>query len=111
MKIICKKTDLLKSVNIVMKAVSSKTTMPILGCILIHATTDEIRFTANDMELGIETKTDGIIQEKGMVALDAKLFSEIIRKLPDNDVIITSDSNNNTQIVCEKAKFTIMGQT
>ena len=50
MKIICKKTDLLKSVNIVMKAVSSKTTMPILGCILIHATTDEIRFTANDME-------------------------------------------------------------
>ena len=55
MKIICKKTDLLKSVNIVMKAVSSKTTMPILGCILIHATTDEIRFTANDMELGIET--------------------------------------------------------
>ena len=77
MKIICKKTDLLKSVNIVMKAVSSKTTMPILGCILIHATTDEIRFTANDMELGIETKTDGIIQEKGMVALDAKLFSEI----------------------------------
>ena len=111
MRIICKKTDLLKSVNIVMKAVSSKTTMPILGCILIHATTDEIRFTANDMELGIETKTDGIIQEKGMVALDAKLFSEIIRKLPDNDVIITSDSNNNTQIVCEKAKFTIMGQT
>mgnify|MGYP000231838798 CR=1 FL=1 len=111
MKIICKKTDLLKSVNIVMKAVSSKTTMPILGCILIHATTDEIRFTANDMELGIETKTDGIIQEKGMVALDAKLFSEIIRKLPDNDVIITSDSNNNTQIVCEKAKFTIPGKT
>ena len=43
MKIICKKTDLLKSVNIVMKAVSSKTTMPILGCILIHATTDEKR--------------------------------------------------------------------
>ena len=111
MKIICKKTDLLKSVNIVMKAVSSKTTMPILGCILIHATSDEIRFTANDMELGIETKTDGIIQEKGMVALDAKLFSEIIRKLPDNDVIITSDSNNNTQIVCEKAKFTIPGKS
>lgn len=46
-----------------------------------------------------------------MVALDAKLFSEIVRKLPENDVIITSDTNNSTQINCEKAKFSIMGQS
>lgn len=110
MKIVCSKNDLLKGVNTVMKAVPSKTTMPILECILIDASAGEIKFTANDMELGIETKVDGTIQEKGIVALEAKLFSEIIRKLPDNDVIITSDSNNNTQIVCEKAKFSIMGK-
>lgn len=111
MKIICKKTELSKSINIVMKAVSSKTTMPILGCILVNASAGDIKFTANDMELGIETKVEGFIQEKGTVALDAKLFSEIIRKLPDNDVTITSDSNGTTQIVCEKAKFSIMGQS
>ena len=111
MKLICSKSNLLNGVNIVSKAVPSKTTMSILECILIDATKGQITLTANDMELGIETKTDGIIQEKGMVALDAKLFSEIIRKLPDNDVIITSDSNNNTQIVCEKAKFTIAGKS
>lgn len=110
MKIICNKNDLQKGVNTVMKAVSSKTTMPILECILIDASRNEIKFTANDMELGIETKVEGLISQKGIVALEAKLFSEIIRKLPDSDVTITSDEKNNTSIVCEKAKFMIMGR-
>lgn len=110
MKIICNKNSLLKGINTVMKAVSSKTTMPILECILIDASTDEIKFTANDMELGIETKVEGTIAEKGIIALEARLFSEIIRKLPENEVTITSEKNNSTLIVCEKAKFSIMGK-
>lgn len=110
MKITCTKNDLLKGVNTVMKAVPSKTTMPILECILIDASSSMIKFTANDMELGIETIVEGTIWEKGIVALEAKLFSEIIRKLPENDVIISSDEKNNTQIICEKAKFSIMGK-
>lgn len=85
--------------------------MPILECILIDASTSEIKFTSNDMELGIETKVNGIIEEKGIIALDAKIFSDIIRKLPDNDVIIQTDSNLNTTITCEKAKFTIPGKS
>ena len=80
MKIICSKANLLKSVNISLKAVPSKTTMPILECILIDATTNQIKFTTNDMELGIETIVDGQITEKGMIALDAKIFYEIIRR-------------------------------
>lgn len=110
MKITCTKNNLLKGVNTVMKAVPSKTTMPILECILIDASSGMIKFTANDMELGIETIVEGTIWEKGIVALEAKLFSEIIRKLPENDVIISSDEKNNTQIICEKAKFSIMGK-
>ena len=55
MKIRCLKSDLVKGVSIVSKAVPTKTTMPILECILIDATTDIIKLTANDMELGIET--------------------------------------------------------
>ena len=111
MKLICSKNELLKSVNISLKAVPSKTTMPILECILIDASTSEIKFTSNDMELGIETKVKGIIEEKGIIALDAKIFSDIIRKLPDNDVVISTDSNLNTTITCEKAKFTIPGKS
>lgn len=107
MKIICTKSNLVKGVNIVSKAVPSKTTMPILECILIDATTDIIKFTANDMELGIETVVEGDILQKGVVAIDAKIFSEIVRKLPDNEVILECDSNLQTTITCEKAKFNI----
>lgn len=110
MKIVCQKSELLKSVNIVMKAVPSKTTMPILECILINASGSEIKFTANDMELGIETIVNGSILEKGTIAIDAKLFSEIIRKLPDNEVTIKTDDKYQASITCEKAQFSISGK-
>ena len=80
MKIRCLKSDLVKGVSIVSKAVPTKTTMPILECILIDATTDIIKLTANDMELGIETVIRGQIDEKGMIALDARIFSDIVRR-------------------------------
>ena len=111
MKIICSKNSLLKSVSISLKAVPSKTTMPILECILIDATTNQIKFTTNDMELGIETIVEGTIEEKGMIALDAKILYEIIRRLPDNDVTIKTDDKLTAIITCEKAKFTIPGKS
>lgn len=111
MKIICSKPNLVKGVSIVSKAVPSKTTMPILECILIDASTDVIKLTANDMELGIETRIEGEIIERGILALNAKIFSEIVRKLPDNDIVIESDSSNQTLITCEKAKFNIAAQS
>ena len=110
MKIICTKSNLAKGVSIVSKAVPSKTTMPILECILIDATTDIIRLTANDMELGIQTEIEGEILDRGMIAIDARIFSEIVRKLPDNDIVIETDDNLQTNIVCEKAKFDIAGK-
>ena len=110
MKIVCTKSNLVKGVSIVSKAVPSKTTMSILECVLIDATTDIIRLTANDMELGIQTDIDGEIIERGMIAIDAKFFSEIVRKLPDSDVIIETDESLQTTIVCEKAKFNISGK-
>ncbi len=111
MKIICSKSDLLHGVNIVSKAVPSKTTMAILECILIDASSSEIKLTANDMELGIETKINGNISERGIIALDAKIFTEIVRKLPDNDVTIETDAQFKTTITCEKAKFNIIGKS
>ena len=81
MKLTFQKDDLLNGINIVLKAVPSKTTMPILECILIDASDNQIKLTANDMELGIETKVEGSILSRGKIALDAKLLSEIIRKL------------------------------
>ena len=111
MKLVFTKSNLNKAVGIVMKAVPTRTTMNILECILIDASSNEIKFTGNDMELGIETIVEGEIIEKGKIAIDAKLFSEIVRKLPDNDITLTTDSNNNALITCEKSKFNIAGKS
>ena len=111
MKLICSKSNLLHGVNIVSKAVPTRTTMAILECILIDASANEIKLTANDMESGIETKIEGEIAERGAIALDAKIFSEIVRKLPDSDVVIETDASFKTTITCEKAKFNIVGKS
>lgn len=111
MKIICNKSDLLKGVNIALKAIPVRTTMTILECILIDASEDEIKFTSNDMELGIETKVKGEIVERGKIALDAKFLYEIVRKLPDSEVTIETNSDFVANISCEKANFTISGKS
>ncbi|MBO6155666.1 MAG: DNA polymerase III subunit beta [Lachnospiraceae bacterium] len=111
MKIVCSKSELVKGVNIVSKAVPTRTTMAILECILIDASTNEIKLTANDMEIGIETIIEGNIEERGIIALDAKLFGDIVRKLPDNEVTIESDVTYKTTISCEKANFNLVGKS
>ncbi len=111
MKIVCTKSNLLNGVQTVSKAVPNKTTMSILECILVEATENEIKLTANDMELGIETVIEGDVVESGTIALDAKIFFEIVRKLPDNDITIETDPSFKTIITCEKAKFVIIGKS
>ena len=64
MRIVCTKSNLVKGVSIVSKAVPSKTTMPILECILVDASTDVIKLTANDMELGIEPELKVIFRKR-----------------------------------------------
>ncbi|HJB14437.1 MAG TPA: DNA polymerase III subunit beta [Candidatus Blautia excrementipullorum] len=112
MKLTFKNDALLNGINIVQKAVPSKTTMSILECILIDASGSEIKLTGNDTELGIETKVEGSILERGKIALEAKIFSEIIRKLssPDGEITIESDSRFNTTISSANSVFNIQGR-
>ena len=103
------KENLMKAIQIVSRAVPSKTTMSILQCIMINASGTEICLVANDMELGIQTVAQGVILERGMIAVDAQIFFNIIRKLPDNDVTIETNGEK-VLINCENAKFTILGR-
>lgn len=99
MKIKFNREELINAVNIVSRAVAPKTTMNILECLLITAAGDIITIVANNNELGIETiiKCDKCkISEPGSSAVDAKLFSDIIRKItddPNDDIIFNSDGN------------------
>lgn len=111
MKIVCPKSDLLNGVNIALKAVSPKSTMPILECLVIEVTSNQIKLIANDMELGIETVINGEVIQEGVIAINAKIFSEIVRKLPESTVTIQTDDNYKATITCEKSKFEILGKS
>ena len=109
MKLSFNKADIVKAVTIVQKAVTSRSTMKIIECILIDASANEILFTGNDLELGIQTKVEGVIEEKGSVAIDAKIFSELVKKLPDNTITIESDEKNVVTVSCNRKRYVING--
>ncbi len=109
MKLKIEKNTLIAGVNIVSRAIPGKTTMPILQCILVDASTERVKLIANDTDLGIETMIDGAIEEHGIIAISADIFSNIVRKLPDGIVTISTDGEK-VKIQCEKANFNIMGK-
>ena len=109
MKITVAKEKLIAAVTIVSKAVPTRTTMPILECILIDASTEKIHLIANDTELGIQTGVEGNIEDHGIIAIDAGMFGNIVRKLPDGNVLIETDGEKVT-IRCGQAIFHILGR-
>ncbi len=105
MKIVCYKDTILKAINSVVKAVASKTTMPILEGILIQTNDNEIKLTTYDLELGIEYVMNCEVAEQGSCVVNATMFSEIIRKLPDSEIHIRLNNNNLLEIECEGALY------
>lgn len=108
MKIICEKNKLVNAINIVQRAVPSKTT-PILEGILLQAD-ENLKLTGNDLEMGIECVIDAEILEKGEVVIDSKLFGDIIKKMPNSNVNIEKDEKENVKITCKNSKFEIKGK-
>mgnify|MGYP002571797741 CR=1 FL=1 len=102
MKFTCTKTNFNNGINIALKAVPGKTTMPILECVVIEAKGDMVKLTTNDMQLGIETKIPAEIEQDGIILVNAKMISDIIRKLPENDVYFEADDNENILLFCER---------
>lgn len=112
MKIVCSKQNLLNGLNIVSKAIPTNTTMSILECILIQAGNGKIKLTANDMDLGIETITEGKIEIAGTIAINARMLIDSVRKMPDDaDICIESDKNFNVSISCGKIILNILGKS
>lgn len=105
MKIICEKDNILKALNSVTKAVATKTTMPILEGILIQTNDNEVKFTTYDLEIGIEYIINCEVQEQGATVVNAIMFSEIIRRLPDSEIKITLDEKNLLVIECEGSLY------
>ena len=105
MKIVCENEKLLKGINSVVKGVSSKTTMPILEGILIQTNDNNLKLTTYDLEIGIEYIMDCNVEEQGATVVNAVMFSEIIRRLPNTDIKITVNEKNLLVIECEGSLY------
>ena len=105
MKIVCYKDTILKAINSVVKGVASKTTMPILEGILIQTNDNEIKLTTYDLEIGIEYVMECEVKEQGSTVVNAIMFSEIIRKLPDTEIHISLNDKDLLEIECEGSLY------
>jgi DNA polymerase-3 subunit beta len=100
MKFICEQEDLLKSINTAIKAVTSRSTLPILKGFLLKSDREEgtVSLSSSDLELSIETKIKGIVEESGECVISAKIFSDIVRKIAPGSVIVTLGENDYVDI-------------
>ena len=105
MKIICEKENIIKALNSVTKAVASKPTMPVLEGILIQTNNTEVKLTTYDLEMGIEYIIKCEVKEEGAIVVNATMFSEIIRKLPNTEITIYVNENNLLVIECEGSLY------
>ena len=108
MNFICSKQKLQEGISIVTKAITGKTTMPILEGIYIEANDEGLTLIGSDMDVSIETKVEAKVTTAGKIVLDARLFGEIIRKLPNSDVKIEITDNDLIQVTCEKSVFNLV---
>lgn len=107
MKLICKQSDLSNALNIVQKAISLKTTLPILTGILLEAKNGTLKLTGNDLSIGIEKSIEAEILEEGTTVVSSRIFGEFIRKLPDANVEI-SMNDKKLEIECMKSHIDLI---
>lgn len=109
MKAICTRKDLFQSVQVAGRAVSARSSLPILSHLLIRTEGDNLRVAATDLEIGMECSAPAQVQEQGSLTVPARMFTELIGALPDHDVAISADEANTTTIKCGTSEFTVLG--
>lgn len=104
----CEKQKILEGISIVQKAITGKSTVSILEGIYINASQSGLTLIGSDMDISIETKVDADVLEEGSIVIDAKIFGEIIRKLPNSTIKIETMENQVIEITCEKSVFDVI---
>ena len=107
----CQKSDILNAFLDCSKAISPRTTMEILECFYIEASNDEVRITGNNMELGIKKTIPAKVEEAGIVCINNKMITEIIRKSQDEMIRIAIDDSYQCSVTYGKSKAVISGRS
>ena len=110
MKFSCNEKQLAAAINIVQKAASTKTTLPILKGILLEARDNKLRLVGNNLDIAIENEIEADVFENGSVVISSRLFGDIVRKLPDSEVMVSTDEDDLVHIECEQSSFELIGQ-
>lgn len=108
MKIFCSKDALISGVNAVQRAVSNKNPLPVLQGILIQAENQSLQFAATDLEMGIRCDVPAQVTEEGTMIVPAKLFTEVVRKLPDTTISL-EEQNRQIKIVYYQSEIILNG--
>ena len=111
MKISCLRTDLVTAVSNVSRAVSAKAAIPALEGVLIKAYGEKLNISGYNLEIGITTDVDATIQQEGEIVLSAKLFLDIVRRLPEEILTIETDDRMVTYITCGQVDYQIVGMS
>ena len=109
MKISCLRTDLVSAISNVSRAVSSKASIPALEGVLIKAYDNNLNISGYNLEIGITTAVEATVRQEGEIVLSARLFLEIIRKLPEEIVTMETDDRMVTYITCGQVDYQIVG--
>lgn len=104
----CEKQEILEGISTVQKAITGKSTMPILEGIYIKTNETSLTLIGSDMDVSIQTTVNANIIEQGSIVIDAKIFGEIIRKLPNATIKIETLENQIIRITCEKSVFDVV---
>lgn len=111
MNIVCSKVELIEAVSNVQRAVSTKASLPALEGVLVRAQGGNLFLAGFDMELGITTSIDATVKEPGEIVLSARMFGDIVRKMPGDQISVITDNKYNTVIRNDVTEFSIMGMS
>ena len=107
MKFSCEKALLQSTVNTASRAVSAKSSIPALEGLLLQADS-ALTISGYNMQTGIRTTVEADVTEGGALVISARLFGDIIRRLPDDVVVFSSDEKLNVRLTCGDASFDIL---
>ncbi len=109
MKFSVSKEKLLAGLQTVQNVVSTRTTLPILSNVLLHAADGQLRLTTTDLDVGVSGVIDAQIEKPGATTLPARRLANIVRELPAAEVQIEIDAKNVASIRCGQSFFKILG--
>src|SRR5216117_3978729 len=109
MEFTVRKFDLLQELTLIQGAVERKTTIPILGNVLLHAEGGELRIAATDLEIGLKSVCPSKTTVPGTLTLPARRLYEIVRALPDKEIKFKRGEGNWVAVTCGSSRFRIAG--